>query len=221
MQQSPRTCSGRSVLTGHQKCNHHVRNVPIRQGCSILVRRTLKSRDHIVFMLSELSVRAGETADSRHGTHVMCSFPSLPNDALIEFAHRLLGLVSAPITRQRQLGKHEIDRCKSAIEVFISLRKCLVQTGSNLFALQRSRSSQDGEFRHGVQSIETLPLVVDSELFGHEAEGFVRDHANVGSQVFGRETEFYLNRQNKVRLQPNLRPTSSDLPFAFAASTCR
>jgi hypothetical protein len=132
MEQCPRARCRRSVLTGHQKGDHHVRDIRIGQRSSVLVGRALQCRDHVVFMLCRYSahVPMGST-----GTHVVRAFTSFADDALVKLAHSLLGLVPSSVTRQRKVREHEVDRCESAIEVFVAFSERLVELRTNFFAL--------------------------------------------------------------------------------------
>lgn len=178
------------MLTGHQKCNHHVGDISVREGRSILVRRALQCGNHVVFVLQK---RVSEiTKQPPRRTHVVRSLSSLPDDTLVEFTHRLLRLIPTSVTRQRQLGKHEIDRGKSTIEVFIPLGERLVETVSDFLSLQCSRGSEDGQFTHGVERVKALPGVGGFQFVGEESVGFFGDHADVGSEVFSGKTEFNL-----------------------------
>lgn len=69
-------------------------------------------------------------------------------------SHLDMSLVALPIAGERQVGEHEIDGGKTAVQVVIDLSKVLVESGAHFFTLQRSGSSADGDLRGASESID-------------------------------------------------------------------
>lgn len=130
--------------------------------------------------------------DDRHAsrTHIGSTLPSTPDNLLVKLAHLPLRLVPFLVTRQGQVGEHEVDRGEATIEGLVPPSKSLVQLAPDLLALEGRRSREDGQFGHAVQSVGLFPFASDGlELVVHKVGGLLLDEGNVRLEVFRGETK--------------------------------
>jgi hypothetical protein len=122
-------------------------------------------------------------------THLGSTFTTTPNNRLIELAHLRLSLVPSLITRQGQVGEHEVDRSEPSIERFVTFGKSLVQLSPNFLSLQGGGSRKDSQFGHGMEGVEAFPFVGRFQVLSKEVERLLFDQGHVDTEVLSGKTE--------------------------------
>lgn len=104
--------------------------------------------------------------------------------------------VTLTVTLEGEVGKHEVQGSEAAIQVVVNLRVILSDGLSDLLALESTRSSENRDFGHDLQDIESAPFVnivhledLETGVALHKLSDLLLYHANVLTEVVRRQTE--------------------------------
>ena len=128
VKQDPRGGSHRSVLSGHQEGNHHMGNLPIGDGGSVLVAAVHQVPDHVLLLVGHAGVLA-----------------PLLNQVHVEAGHLLLRGIATLVAREREPRKHEVHGVEAKIEIVKETSEGSVESIADLLALQGTGSSENGD----------------------------------------------------------------------------
>lgn len=107
-----------------------------------------------------------------------------------------MGNVASTVAWQGQIGEEEVDGSEAAVKIVIKVGDAGAHACTDLLALQRPRSREDGDFRKRVEGVERSPYVSLSRLPGLEAITAVEvvlnlfvDHPDIGAEVLIRQAD--------------------------------
>jgi hypothetical protein len=177
-EQNPADGGGRAVLASHEKSDHHVGDLAIGNSLAVLVFTVHQVPDHILFSVS--------------GGRVARRAPFF-NDISVHLCHLLLRSVTSAVVRQRQPAQLEVDRDETTVEIVVQLGEACIETFADFPALERARSSVDGQFSKSGWEVDGA--VVGSEalrgcILGEESLGLGSDEFDVGAEGGGGEAVF-------------------------------
>ena len=202
VKEDPGTGSRAGVLAGHEKGNHDVSDFVVLEGLAVTVLLVEKGSDHVVFiglpvMEKSDSIRTPGEKERDRNTHVAAFFSALADNVDVEVAHLLLGLVTLAVTWEREVGEEPVKRGESTIEIGESLSVVLGDGLTNFPSLKSTRSSQDSNFRDGVEDVKAAPFVdvvhlenTERRILVHKVDSLFLNHAHVGTEVLETETKF-------------------------------
>ena len=160
------------MLTSHEKRNHHVRNLLIRDHGTILVRRS----NQLCHDIQSVQISSGL---------------ALLNDIHVKFCDSSLSVVASAVVRQWSPWEGEVDWRETHIEIVVELGEVRVEFGSDLFSLQRVRRSVDRDLRHDIDDVENTLVALEVGGFLDKVLHFALDDWNIRPEGLGAETNLH------------------------------
>ena len=173
--QDPANSGGRAVLAGHKQSNHHMGNLPVGDSLAVLVFAVHQVPNHVLFPV-------GRGRFTRRAP--------LLNDIGVHLCHLLLRSVASAVVRERQPAQLEVDRDETAVEIVVKLSEASVESFADFPALERARSSVDGQFSEGRREVKSTAVRGEALRGGvlvEESLGLTSDEVDVGAESSGGE----------------------------------
>jgi len=174
VKKEPHSGCHRGVLSGHQEGNHHVCDFLVGDGGSILVAAVHQVPDHILFLAGHDGV-----------------FAPLLNQVHVEASHLPLRGITTLVAGEREPRKQEVHRIEAEIEIVKERCERSVESVANLFALQRTRSSEDSDLRNNLAerngALRTLEVLGLLEVVLH----LLNDQRSVSLEGVDSQSEFH------------------------------
>lgn len=162
------------VLAGHEKRDHHVCNVAVRDRTTIFVGAVHQVPDH-VRVLNAISSGCATLLDDVH----------------VEICHGALCVVTALVGWEGEPGEKKVGRGEAGVEVVEKMCKGAVEGIADLLALEGAGSREQGELGDDVG--EWYSAAGTFEVLGSFNQIFdlFGDQRDVGFEGFGGKAEFH------------------------------
>lgn len=161
------------MLAGHEEGNHHVGDLVVGDGGTVLVGRVHEMLHHVV-----LGVVVVLNAALLDGVHV-------------DLGDGSLGVVTLAVPGERGPVKHEVDGGEAHVEVVVESGEGLVKLAADNAALEGVGGGENGDLGHLLGDINDARLALEAggplEVVAH----FTRDDGNVGSEGLGGKSDLH------------------------------
>ncbi len=118
------------MLTSHEKCNHHVRDLVVGKWCAVFVGARHEVPDHVILVLFHAGVSTGF------------------DDFHVCLRHFLLRVITFSVVRQGCPGEHEVNGRETHVEVVVEIGEAGVEFAADFFTLEGAGRGIDCKFCH-------------------------------------------------------------------------
>lgn len=109
------------------ECNHHVRDIAVRNRRAVLVAAIHQVPNHIRLVNSPLRSIVATLLDDIH----------------VKLGDLALGNITAPVTRRRQMREQEVHRVETVVQIVVDSGKASVKPITHLLPLERAAGREN------------------------------------------------------------------------------